>query len=212
MGGYNSGRQTGRPTVESGFRLDINRLIRCRDIRPGARVAGILTWTNTDTGERVASISYEANLTDPVAAWFRLQYKVNGTLKDYRVNLDTTPCQFGGVRWWWRCPLHGRRAAKLYLPPGATTFACRQSYQAAYRSQRETPLARSHARQRQLYEKLRGEYRYFEDPPPRRPKGMHHATYERIEAEIYATMERHNDLFEAGAARILNRLDRQLRR
>jgi len=37
-----------------------------------------------------------------------------------------------------RLPRTGRRAAKLYLPNGAFTFASRQAYGLAYRSQRET--------------------------------------------------------------------------
>lgn len=38
VGGLGSGRQGGRPTVEAGFALDINKLLRDRSIRPGQRV------------------------------------------------------------------------------------------------------------------------------------------------------------------------------
>ncbi len=44
---------------------------------------------------------------------------------DYRIPLATTPCNLGGVRWWFICAVSkngvycGRRVGKLYLPPDA---------------------------------------------------------------------------------------------
>jgi hypothetical protein len=62
---------------------------------------------------------------------------------DYWIQLETTPQPFGGRRWRFVCPRTGRRAAKLYLPNGAFTFASRQAYRLAYRSQREAPHDRA---------------------------------------------------------------------
>jgi len=107
MGGFGSGRQSGRPTVESGLTLNINRLLRQRSILPGKHVSGSLTWSNTRTGEKTASIGYEASLVNPEAAWVRLHYTANGTPKDYRVRPVATPCHYGGLRWWWICPASG---------------------------------------------------------------------------------------------------------
>jgi hypothetical protein len=58
------------------------------------------------------------------------------------VRLETTPTQFGGRRWWFICPLivrgiATRRAAKLYLPPGAKYFGCRKCHDLTYRSCQE---------------------------------------------------------------------------
>lgn len=206
MGGYNSGRRTGMPTVEDGLTLDINRLIRHRNFRPGSRVSGILNWTYVNSGEKVASISYEASLEHPETAWARLHYTSNGTPKDYRVQIETTACNYGGVRWWWVCPLSGRRAAKLYLPPGASVFAARKTYRLPYRSQREAPIDRTHDWQARIHRKLGGKYRYHGDPPPRRPKGMHHKTYARLTEELFAAMEAHERVFAAGASAIMARL------
>ena len=53
---------------------------------------------------------------------------------DFRVRLTTTPLPWGGVRWWFVCPLtvNGRscqrRCAKLYLPPGGRYYGCRLCY------------------------------------------------------------------------------------
>jgi hypothetical protein len=70
------------------------------------------------------------------------------------IQLETTPQPFGGRRWWFVCPRTGRRVAKLYLPSGAFTFASRQAYRLAYRSQRETPYDRALRRGFKLRGKL----------------------------------------------------------
>jgi hypothetical protein len=65
------------------------------------------------------------------------------TKLDYKVDLVRTPCNFGGVRYWFRCPLvtNGipckRRVGKLYLPPDGTYFGCRHCYNLTYTSCRE---------------------------------------------------------------------------
>ena len=59
---------------------------------------------------------------------------------DYKVRLTTTPCNLGGVRYWFVCPLSksgvycGRRVAKLYKAPGANYFGCRHCYNLSYES------------------------------------------------------------------------------
>ena len=60
------------------------------------------------------------------------------------VSLTRTYPHFGGVRWWFTCPLIldgercGRRAGKLYLPPGAGHFGCRHCHDLTYRSCQES--------------------------------------------------------------------------
>ena len=78
MGGYGSGRQGGGPTVESGLALDINRLLRQRNILPGKHVSGSLSWSYVHSGEKTASIGYEASLVNPETARARLHYTANG--------------------------------------------------------------------------------------------------------------------------------------
>jgi hypothetical protein len=63
---------------------------------------------------------------------------------DYTVRLDHTFPFYGGVRWWFRCPLSRdgydcqRRVAKLYLPPGGRYFGCRHCYNLTYKSCQES--------------------------------------------------------------------------
>jgi len=67
---------------------------------------------------------------------------------DYKVRLVTTPCHFGGVRWWFLCPLItngvscGRRVGTLYCPPGATYYGCRHCYNLTYESRNKPRLTR----------------------------------------------------------------------
>ena len=67
---------------------------------------------------------------------------------DYKVALTTTRCNFGGVRYWFICPLSrngvycGRRVAKLYKAPGANYFGCRHCYNLSYESRNEPRFAR----------------------------------------------------------------------
>ena len=70
----------------------------------GAWSRGTLQWSYEEC-EPHARISYEANLVDPNAAWVRLTYTVNGHPVDYRIQLVTTRPTYGGLRWWFICPL-----------------------------------------------------------------------------------------------------------
>ena len=63
---------------------------------------------------------------------------------DYKVRLETTRPNFGGLRWWFICPLvrrdggPPRRVAKLYLPHGAKYFGSREGYGLTYTSCQES--------------------------------------------------------------------------
>ena len=134
MGGPGSGRYwgVGESTVENGLTLDINELVRGGNIQPGQWRSGTLIWRRVPSGEEVGSIGCEANLTDHCDAWMRLHYRIDGEPQDYRITLETTRPNYGGRRWWFRCPATGRRVAKLNSPPGGGIFASRRAYGLAY--------------------------------------------------------------------------------
>jgi hypothetical protein len=188
MGGYGSGRSGGRPTTENGLTLSLSKLLRDRLFRPGCAWGGSLVWTNTATGERVGSIGYEAHLGQD-SGRVRLTYTTtrwDGERResDYWIELATTPQPFGGRRWWFVCSRTGRRAAKLYLPNGAFTFASRQTYGLAYRSQRETAHDRALRRAFKLRGKLEGTGGIGDYIA--KPKWMRWPTYERQLEEVAA--------------------------
>ena len=57
-----------------------------------------------------------------------------------RVWLTETPCYFGGLRYWFRCPGPGcgTRVAKLYRPSEAPQFLCRHCHDLTYLSCRRS--------------------------------------------------------------------------
>lgn len=67
----------------------------------------------------------------------------NKTNFDYNIRLVTTPCNLGGFRYWFICPLIingnpcGKRVSKLYLPSGGKYFGCRHCYNLTYQCQKE---------------------------------------------------------------------------
>ena len=99
---------------------------------PGEQTGGLWGWTYEGENRPHAIVSYEANLTVPDDPRLRLRYRVNGERVDCVVRLVTTRPNYGGRRWWFLCPLVGRRAAKLYLPPGRRLFGSREAYGLTY--------------------------------------------------------------------------------
>jgi hypothetical protein len=61
----------------------------------------------------------------------------------YDVELIKTPCNFGGFRYWFKCPgvkegvPCGRLSIKLYLSPGGNYFLCRHCYDLTYRDRQK---------------------------------------------------------------------------
>jgi hypothetical protein len=152
MGGTGSGnhyhwwRSGKKDTVEDCRWLESNRWMREGILAPNVWHTGSWCWFRADDGKtRTADITYEVN-TIEVAPWVRLHYsfKATGDALDYKVRLATTRPQFGGIRWWFICPLIvngvpcGRRVGKLYLAPRARHFGCRHCHELTYTSCQES--------------------------------------------------------------------------
>lgn len=221
MGGFGSGRPAGKATVEGcrTLKLDVNRVTRAarRELRGAADATApriersIRSWITDGETEPRARVHLTLTLhADHGTA--RLQFDIAQPShrtgpQDQSVRMETTPCRFGGVRWWWVCPATGRRCAVLYLPNGGDLFLSRGpgAYRLAYASQNEDPMGRSHGRLRRLHRRLGGTYTHFEQPLPRRPKWMRWRTYKRRWEQWEATMGRHDALWLEGAERLLSR-------
>lgn len=164
MGGYGSTRwrlHGKRDTVEDCRQLSIFDMAREGLVRPDTCGWGRWIWFDSYTHEERASIGYEVN-TLATLSWMRLYYTMTknaeeGGHYDYKVLLTITRPHFGGVRWWFICPLKvngrpcRRRVAKLYLPPGAGYFGCRHCYKLTYRSSQESDKRVSALRRLDLY-------------------------------------------------------------
>jgi hypothetical protein len=149
MGGSGStrwGSHSKKDTVEDCSVLSIRSMVREGLITSGQQRWGSLVWRNSFTGEERSSVSYQINTLEDHAPWLRLFYTCTRSQEkmDYRIILETTRPHFGGIRWWFVCPLVrsgkpcARRAAKLYLPPGGRYFGCRLCYDLTYESCQES--------------------------------------------------------------------------
>lgn len=138
MGGYGSGRWvyfSGKTRVEDCYKWRIVGLKDC--LTPG--FWGTTRWT---IGEQESgSISFRV-LGDEQPEALQLSYTIGAKSMNpqgfnYRVDLTTTPLPWGGIRYWFVCPLQGcyRRVGCLYLPPGEKYFGCRHCYELSYESQ-----------------------------------------------------------------------------
>lgn len=149
MGGYGSTRwnsHSKKNTVEDGLRLNVNQLIQNRKLQTGLHLFGSWEWKNNYTGEVTSSMGYELNTTNTNYYWLRLHYTISSTQEriDFKVRLTTSRPNFGGLRWWFVCPLIvngkacNRRASKIYSPPGSRYFGCRHCNDLTYTSCQES--------------------------------------------------------------------------
>lgn len=181
MGGFGSGRTYGRPLAESCLRIDIAWMTRKGFAVPGSSRIGKLQWVQ---GDRPAGdVAYTCNMFDPHDAWLELRFKIpvraKGGYKHFtqRIRLSFTVPRYGGRRWWMHCPINGARVGKLYVPPGGDIFASRKAWRIGYRSQRGTARDRVFEKLFRLQRRLGGPEGWGQGIM--RPKGMHHATFER---------------------------------
>lgn len=137
-----------RKTVEQCLRLNVDRMTRDGIFSKGPGRRWASKWTNR-AGEETDSIGYWVQADNCGQLYLQLGYTVtNGFTKEvtplnYRIDLTTTPCYLGGVRYWFICPLArdgqacNRRVGTLYLPPNGKYFGCRQCYNLTYKCQKE---------------------------------------------------------------------------
>jgi hypothetical protein len=151
MGGRGSGRWRGlqrKTTVEECSFLDISA-IRRMGLRPEGKVPVFVKTRRSILRKRkVGYIDYELRETRGGVPVIVLDYTVRrgGELQKVEepVVLQSTRPYFGGLRWWFTCPLAqrnktcGLRVGMLYLPYGSLYFGCRHCYGLTYRSCQES--------------------------------------------------------------------------
>ncbi len=213
MGGLGSGRHDrwdARETTAGVRRLDVRALHRAGRLAPG----GDFGWYWSDGGMITIRVG---TLADAGRALFVvLHYRSRrgqGEWEDIAeiVTLDWTPCQYGGWRPWFHCPVTtngancGRRVAILY--GAGKYFACRHCYRLAYPSTRETPRERALTKAQAIRVRLGGSANILK-PFPTKPKGLHWRTYgrlfreaQRLEATYDALAEKELARFDAFLAR-----------
>lgn len=121
----------------------------------------------------------------PVTA-LEVNYQFRGKQYSYDLPLTTTRPNFGGKRYWWKCPRCYRRVSVLYC---AGYFVCRHCIGAKYQTQHLQPLDRQFKRIATLRSRL-GWSGGVAHGIGEKPKGMHQRTYDRLLNEYHVTANR----------------------
>ena len=119
---------------------DLRRIPLQQIVIHGLKVGGASfgwQWWQRDkvTGSISARVHVDEGKTTLV-----LSYVLNGASVTQFIRLDTSPCRFGGVRWFAFCPETGRRVGHLYI--GGRGPLSRHAYHLAFNSQREDAVDR----------------------------------------------------------------------
>lgn len=142
MGGFGSGKWTDiylrKTSVQQCMSISV-KLLRDNGFLSSGRV-GEIVWTDP-AGKETGRVNIQT-VTGGDGDITSLQLKIEGivTGHEYFIELTTTDCNYGGLRYWFLCPAVkagvycGNRAAKLYLPPGGQYFGCRECYDLTYES------------------------------------------------------------------------------
>ena len=190
MGGYGSGRRGGGATTEESLRISLAYLLRQRLAVDGCIKAGTLTWTTN--GQHTGTVQYHCDLANEFEPKLKLSFiRAGCTAPDGRVEqtirLTSTTPHYGGRRWWMICPFTKQRVDMIYLPYGGDRFASRKAWRLRYTSQDLAPRDRPFEA---LYKmQKRAGCRQGWEMPIRRPKGMWHRTFDRLERRFFAVDE-----------------------
>ena len=196
MGGWGSGRQGGRVTIED-----------CASCRLGISELRSLLRA-PDGGSRL--LLYQADGLLPLTVslpthhgHLRLQHASRAYDHDhgvdYTIGLTWTKAGFGGRRRWFSCPVSRRRCAVLYLPRGARQFGSAKGYGLAYSVTRMEEQDRLWHRMEKIAGRL-GDRDPDPEIPPRRPKWMHTATYDRLLESWHDAAERREEIYDTKIA------------
>lgn len=139
MGRYS---HSGKTESDSLKKIEINWLKK-HEFFVGWR-SDTIAWTNSATGQQSRiGIEISTLVDDQHARLSYTQTDENDLKKkfDYKIPLTTTPCGFGGLRYWFLCPFFrneeycGRRVGTLYK--NGDYFACRHCNNLTYSSRNE---------------------------------------------------------------------------
>lgn len=108
---------------------------------------------------------------------FKLDYTLSGKQYKYSIQVTSTPCHYGGLRYWWNCPNCHKRVGVLYR---AGLYVCRHCLGLNYYSQHKHTYQRPDSRMEAIRKRLD-----WHNNPYRKPKGMHYKTYKRLFMEYH---------------------------
>jgi hypothetical protein len=190
-----------RACLENGLKLDLNKLARQGLVRPGASVGPyFIRWFSTYWDEEIASALISAGMEGEYEGWFRIQI---GKL-DQTIILVPKQRHFGGVQWYFVCPVMNRYASVLWMPPGASRFCSRQAWgrRVAYATQFADPDNRAHIGKAKIKSRLIADLDPDEWEVPPKPKWMRWQTYNRYVERF----DKYEAILEEGIPQLLAKL------
>lgn len=139
-------------------------------------------WRKGKSQEVFSSITYHYD-----NGGLELSYTCNEQQHRYLVDVVTTPCNYGGKRYWFNCPKCSKRVAKLYLRN--SMFFCRTCHKLNYSTQQSCKLESTRVGMYKIRDKLNWQYdtAFMKSWHKLKPKGMHYSTYNRL-------VQRHDEL------------------
>ena len=111
----------------------------------------IYHWLD-DEGDERATAKIAASIISSAADARYGTMRIAGDWINQTIQLVGCPRHFGGLQWYFVCPVENRCVSVLWSPPGRRFFAGRKSLgkQVAYLSQYHPPEARAHYRRQAL--------------------------------------------------------------
>ena len=148
-------------------------------LQDGIFKEGYAYWGGSDEKTAKSGIRFKIN-TLGNHKYLEVKYTCSGETMAYPITLEITKPNYGGVRWWFKCPGCGERVANLYIKK--RFFWCRKCNNLSYRSQ-----------QYSFYDRMRlmsDKYERIATENGQKKKGMHWETYERLmdKVEYYDNM------------------------
>ena len=164
-----------RPLVEDVPEFSVLKCTRSGSLRNGSQSTVTWHFLNGQIGQgkihsHGESITLDYQMRSGDEAWH--SEKID-------IELDFTPVHLGGERTWFLCPSCGRRCLSLYW---LSQFECRRCHDLVYRTARVDSLQRLEVRLSKVRSKVEGRV-VAGAFIPRRPKGMHHRTYAKLDTE-----------------------------
>ncbi|KKL26700.1 hypothetical protein LCGC14_2392660 [marine sediment metagenome] len=134
-----------KSTVETCFILSISNLKKWGWLPQGGRVqaGGHLNWAKDETRIVLTGVRIDTSVGEAGVVYLDNIFPPTGVKQTQTVKLISTPCNYGGVQYWFVCPCWrggvegkycGRKVSKLYLPLTAYEFGCRHCYNLSYAS------------------------------------------------------------------------------
>ena len=153
MGGSGSGtwsRYEAKRTIDEVPAIDIRELQRHRGLAPGSRF--VETWTLG--GMIAAQVAIEVRQDYLLLRYMLGSRAAHPEPVELVAPIVVTPCNYGGLRRWFRCPDCKKRIAVIYIQ--LRSCLCRRCNDLVYRSQHERAGERARDRAQKTRMRLGG--------------------------------------------------------